>query len=71
MRRIVGLVEIRHVAAVAGGGRIIELSAGVTSCAIERGVCTHQREASELQVIELRAHPVVHRVALFAGDGQT
>jgi hypothetical protein len=71
VRRIVGLIEIRHVAAVAGGGRIIELPAGVTSCAVERGVCTHQREASELQVIELRAHPVVHRVALFAGDGQT
>ena len=70
MRRIVGLVKVRHVAAVAGGGRIVEFPARVAGSAIERGVRARQREAGELRVIELRADPVVHRVARLAGRRQ-
>ena len=71
MGRIVGLVEIRHMAAVAGGGRVVEFPARVTSGAIQRGVRARQRETGELQVIKLRAHPVVHGVALLARDRET
>jgi len=68
--RIVGFIEVRHVAAHAGRRRAHKFSAGVAGVAVERGMRAHQRETRELQVIELRAHPVVHGVALLAGDGQ-
>ena len=71
VRRIVGLVEVRHVAAVASRGRIVELPTRVAGGAIQGRVRAGESEAGELQVIKLRAHPVVHRVALLAGDGQT
>jgi len=34
--------------------------------AIQGGMCADQRESRELHVIELRAHPVVHGMALLA-----
>jgi hypothetical protein len=70
MRRIVRLVEISQVAAYAGCGRSREFSAHVTGCAIERRVRARQGKASELQMVELRTHPVVHRVALLAARRQ-
>ena len=70
MGRIIGLVEIRHVAAVASRRRVVELPTRMACGAIQGRMCASQRESGELQVIELRAHPVVHRVALFALDRQ-
>lgn len=70
VRRIVGLVEVREVAANTSRRRSRKLPAGVARAAIEIGVCPDQGESGELQVIELRAHPIVHRVALLAGGGQ-
>lgn len=66
VRRIVRLIEVRHVAAHATCRRLCELAAGVAGIAIQSGVRTHQGEACELQVVELRAHPVVDGVTLFA-----
>ena len=71
MRRIVGFVEVRHVAAVAGGRRVVEFPSCVAGSTIQRGVCARQREAGEFQVIKLRANPIVHRMALFARSRQT
>jgi len=70
VRRIVGLIKVRHMTAHTGCRGIHELPAGVASAAIERCVRTDQRETSELQMVKLRAHPVVHRVALLALDRQ-
>ena len=70
MRRIIGLVEIRHVAPDAGGWGANELVARVAGVAVERCMSSGQGEAGELQVVELRSHPVVHRVALFASRRQ-
>ena len=66
VRRIVRLVEVRHVATHATGRRQRELPARVAGIAVERGMRSHQGEARELHVVELRAHPVVDGVALFA-----
>ncbi len=70
MRRIACLIEVRQVATHAGGRRSREFPTHVTRRAIQRGVRTGQRKAGELQMVELRAHPVVHGVALFATGGQ-
>jgi hypothetical protein len=70
MRRIVGLVEVRHVTADAGGRRPHELSARVARVAVQRSVRPSECESRELQMVELRAHPVVHRMALLAGSWQ-
>ena len=66
MRRIVRLVEICQMASDAGGCRVIKFPARVAGVTIQRSVRSHQRESCELQVIELRAHPVIHGVALCA-----
>jgi len=70
VRRVVGLIKVRHVAAVASRRRIVELPARVAGGTIEGRVSAGQGEAGKLQVIKLGAHPVVHRVALFAGNWQ-
>ena len=70
MRGIARLVEVSQVAAHAGSGRSGEFPTHVTRRAIQRGVRTGQGEAGELQMVELRAHPVVHGMALLATDGQ-
>lgn len=68
--RIVGLVEVRHVTPDAGSWSPYELVARVTRIAVQGCVRPRQSETRELQVVELRAHPVVHGVALFAGRRQ-
>ena len=62
VRRIVGLVEVRHVAADASRRRRHEFPARVAGVAIQSRVGSGQGKARELQMVELRAHPVVHRV---------
>ena len=70
VRRIVRLVEIRHVAADASGRCSHELVASVAGVAVQSRVGAGQGKARELQMVELRAHPVVHRVARLAGGRQ-
>ena len=71
VRRIVRLVEVRHVAAQAARRRPRELPADVASVAVQRDVRPGESETGELQMVELRTHPVVHGVALVAADGQS
>ena len=71
VRRVVGLIKVRHVAAIASRRRIVKLPTRVAGGTIEGRVSAGQGEAGELQVIKLGAHPVVHRVALLAGNWQT
>ena len=66
MRGIVRLVEVGQVAANARRRRAHELATGMAGIAIQGGMCADQRESRELHVIELRAHPVVHGMALLA-----
>ncbi len=70
MRRVVRLIEVRHVASHACGRRADKLPSRVAGIAVQSRVRSHQREAGKLQVIELCPHPVIHRVALFAGRRQ-
>ena len=70
VRRIVGLVEVRHVAATAGCWRARELSSCVAGIAVQRRVRAHQRKARNRQMVELCAHPVVHGVTLVAASGE-
>ena len=70
VRRVIGLIKVRQVAADAGCRRSHKLAARVAGAAVQGRVGPGQRESRELQVIELRAHPVVHAVALFAGGRQ-
>lgn len=67
MRRIIRLVEVRHMAADAGCRRQRELSTRVTSAAIQSRMRPGQRKIRwRSGVIELRTQPVVHGVALLA-----
>jgi hypothetical protein len=68
VRRIIRLIEVRHVAAHATCRRQRELAARMAGVAIQRRVRAYQREAGELHMVELRAHPVIHGVALLALD---
>ncbi len=70
MRGIVRPIEIRQVAAHAGGRRSHEFSARVARCTVQRSVRPGQGKPGELKMVELRAHPVVHGVALLAARGQ-
>ena len=70
VRRITGLVEVCQVTAHAGCWRAYKLSPNVTGGAIKIGVRAGKGETRELEMVKLRAHPVVHRVALFAAGGQ-
>ena len=73
VRRIVGLVEVRQVTANAGCRQHGELAARVAGAAIQARVRAGQRKmrGRVRSMIELRAHPVVHRVALFARGRKT
>ena len=64
--RIVGVLEISQMAPYAIGGRAFELGAEMAGIAIQRGVCSRQRESGELQVIKGGAKPAIHAVALLA-----
>ena len=70
MWRIACLIEVRQVATHAGSRRSYEFSAYVASRTIEGSVRPGQGEPGELEMVELRAHPVVHRVALLATGRQ-
>ena len=70
VRRIICLVEIRQMAANAGSRRTYELPTRVAGRAVQRGVRSSEGESSELQVVELCAHPVVHGMALLTTRGQ-
>jgi len=68
VRRILRLVEVRHVAADASCGRSVELPTRVARVAVQRGVGAGQRKIRwRPRMVELRTHPVVHAVASFAG----
>jgi hypothetical protein len=70
VRRITGLVEVCQMTAHAGGWRSHKLSVYVAGGAIEIRVSSSQSKSGELKMVKLCAHPVVHRVALFATGGQ-
>lgn len=56
---------VLRVTPVTGGGCARKFAVEMAGCAIERGMNAIQREASELQVIELSPEPRVHRMAAF------
>lgn len=62
------LLEIRQVAAHAGGRRSRVLSTRMTGDTVQGRVHPGQSEVREFQVIKLRAQPGVNRVALLALD---
>lgn len=66
--RIFRFVEVRHVATDTSGRCPHKLAARVAGVAVQRGMGADECESREFQVIEPRTHPVVHRVALLAGD---
>lgn len=68
--RIACFLEVRQVAADAGGRRALVPSACMAGCAIQGRVRSRQGKSREFQVIELRAQPGVNRMALFALDGE-
>jgi len=70
MWRIARLIEIRQVATHAGGRCSYEFSTRVARRTIQRSVRPGQGKAGELEVVELRTHPVVHGVTLLAAGGQ-
>jgi len=72
VRRIIGLVEVGHVTADASSWCPVELSSQVASAAIQVGVraCQRKMRRRVRSMVELRAHPVVHAVALFTSGGQ-
>ena len=70
MRRVIGFVEVRHVAANACGRGAHEFATGMAGGAVQSGVRSDQGKASKFEVIKPRAHPVVHGVALFTGGGK-
>ena len=70
MRRIICLIEVRQVAADAGRWSSHELVARMAGIAVQGGVRARQGKPGELHMVELRAHPVVHRMARLAGGRQ-
>ena len=71
MRRIIGLVEIRHVATHAIRRRGVESSARMTRAAVQGRVRPGQREIRGWPgMIKLRPQPVVHGVALLTPGGK-
>jgi len=66
VRRIVGVLVIRLVARVALSGRGREVVVQMAGGALQSCVRACQRITRVLQVIELRADEVIHRVALCA-----
>ena len=57
-----------RMASVAARRSSAELSAKMATCTVELRVHSGQREAGELEVIEFRPKPAVHRMAAIAGD---
>jgi hypothetical protein len=70
---VVGVVrglEVFQVARNAIGGSAFELVVNVALVALQGRMRSDQGEASELQVVEIGAQPVVHAMALLAGGGE-
>ena len=70
---VVGVVrglEVFQVARNAIGGSAFELVVNVALVALQGCMRSGQGEASELQVVEIDAEPVVHAMALLAGGGE-
>ena len=70
---VVGVVrglEVFQVARNAIGGSAFELVVNVALVALQGRMRSGQGEASELQVVEIDAEPVVHAMALLAGGGE-
>ena len=63
---IARLGEVRQMTTDAGRRRAGKLPAHVAGGAVQGGVRPRQWEAGELQVIKLRAQPIVHTVTLRA-----
>ena len=63
---IVGLLEIRHVAAHAIRGRALEPAADMAGRALQGRVHPRQGETGELQVVKVHVEPRVHVVTLLA-----
>ena len=68
--RIVAVGEIRRVAGIALGRSSGEDIIDVACRALQRRVRTGQRITGVLQMVELRAHKVIHAVAGFARGGE-
>lgn len=68
---IVGCVEGRLMARIAGCGSALELIVYVAGGAVERGMHAGKGKACHLEVIELSSKPVVHGVAILTGGGKT
>lgn len=66
MVRIRGCVVLLRMAGKAIGGCSLELPVQVATGAVEPGMHASQREASELEVIELGPKPAVHGMAVIA-----
>jgi hypothetical protein len=58
------------VAGNAIGGSAFELVINVALVTLQGSMRSGQGEASELQMVEIDAEPVVHAMALFAGSGE-
>lgn len=70
VRGVRGFVEVVQVATDASGWRVRVVAADVASRAVEGCVGPGQCEASELEVIELSAKPVIHAMTLGAVGGK-
>jgi len=70
VRRILAVVEVRRVAGVALGGSGCEVIVDMARGAYQSRVSTCERVPGVLQVVELRAHEVVHGVAGLARGGE-
>lgn len=64
--RIVGLLEVRQMAADAGRKCSFVFATSMASDAIKRRVHSRERESRDLRVIKPHALPVIDRVALLA-----
>ena len=69
VRRIVGLIKVRHMATHTACRRQRELAARVAGVAVQARMRPGQGKARD-RMVELGAQPVVHRVAAFARSRQ-
>jgi len=69
VRRVVGLIKVRQVAANASSLYGVELATRVAGAAVQGCVRPGQGKTRD-GMVELRGHPVVHRVALLALRGE-
>ena len=70
VRGILAVVEVRSVAGVALGGSCREVIVDVAGRTCQGRVSARERVSGVFQMVELRAHEVVHRVARFARGGE-